>query len=221
MSEEETAVVGLVADLVGYLDWRKEEGQRVLNVQPEHLIGLSNWGRTEISTAQTPSRSVASAPIPKPVAAPSALDTGALRFVIAERMPECNDELPVLQTRLAVVSTADAFEGEPRELMDKILRAVGYAFVDAPQQMESVPQIVDLTPLAILSMGNPALKVFMPRGDISMMRGRWKKIHGVDMLCTFDPVYISSQSASKKAVWSDVQGLIKRMELNLPDWVKK
>jgi hypothetical protein len=210
----------LVAGLVEYLDWCVEDGQRCLEIDPENLAGLGKWGHPPEAgvEAATPGSEATSS---SKVESPPPREPREIRFALAERMPGCGDQRPAEQTRLVVVSEAAAFESEPGELLDNILKAVGYAFVDGPQQMEGESQLVDLAPRVILSMGNSALKTFVHRGDISMMRGRWKTFHGIDVLCTFDPVYILSQDARKRAVWSDMQDLIKRLDLHLPDGVKQ
>lgn len=220
MSNKDGGIIELVAGLVEYLDWRVEEGQRCLEIDPESLVGLGKWGHPPEAGVEAPTPGGEAASSSK-AQSPPPPDTRDIRFALAERMSVCKDQRPAGQTRLVVVSEAAAFESGPGELLGRILKAVGYAVVDGPQQMESESQLVDLAPRAILSMGNSALKTFVRRGDISMMRGRWKTFHGIDVLCTFDPVYIGSQDARKRAVWSDMQDLIKRLDLHLPDGAKQ
>ena len=220
MSDKNGGIIELAAALVEYLDWRVEEGQRCLEIDPENLAGLGRWGHPPeagIKAAMPGSEAASSS---KGVSTPPR-ETREIRFALAERMPVCKDQQPAEQTRLVVVSEAAAFASEPGELLNKILKAVGYAFVDGPQQVESESQLVDLAPRAILSLGNSALKVFVPGGDISMMRGRWKTFNGIDVLCTFDTVYIGSDDTRKTVVWSDMKSLIKRLDLHLPDRVKQ
>jgi len=219
MSNNNGDLMELVAGLVEYLDWRAEEGQRCLEIDPENLAGLGNWGHPpEVGIeAAMPGNEAASS---SGVELTPSCETHEIRFALAERISMCRDQQPAEQTRLVVISEAAAFASEPGELLDKILKAVGYALVANPKQMESESQLVDLAPRAILSLGNPALKVFVPGGDISMMRGRWKTFHGIDVLCTFDTVYIGSEDTRKRVVWSDMKSLIKRLDLHLPDAVK-
>ena len=70
-------------------------------------------------------------------------------------------------------------------------------------------------------MGDPALQALRPRANVMLAGGKFKAIDGVDTLCTFDAVYIESHSATKKAVWTHLKTLLKRIDLDVPDWVKK
>ena len=144
-----------------------------------------------------------------------------LQFAIAERMAACGDPTPPELHRLVILSEGPCFEGSPGELLANILKAGGYELTSEPADYEKISDLYDPAPRAVLLMGDPALKALRPRATVMLAGGKFKAIDGVDTLCTFDPVYIETNSATKKAVWTHLKTLLKRIDLDVPDWVKK
>jgi hypothetical protein len=205
--------------MTDYLTLLKEDGVKNIEVDRVTLAGLAAAGpavsappSTETPAAAQTTRTQKPAP-----AAPSQ----ELHFALAERMEECEDPSPPELNRLVVLSNPGSFTGKPGELLTNILKAAGYSLTSDAARFTQQSDLYNHAPRAILLMGEPALKALRPRATIMLAAGKFKNIEGIDTLCTFDPTYIETHSSTKKAVWQHIQTLLGRMDLPLPNWVKK
>jgi DNA polymerase len=82
-----------------------------------------------------------------------------------------------------------------------------------------VRQIEIIQPRVIVTLGRPAMQ-YMLQTKISMgkMRGQWQEWRGVKLLPTYHPAYVLRNyvDETRKAVWSDLQLVMKEVGLRLP-----
>jgi len=208
-----TQLITVIDKLTEYLGVLKEDGITALEIDRTHLAGLT---RSTASAVDMP------APTSKKTKRPLRTQAPAdLRFALAERMAACGDATPSELHRLVIVSDEKSFQGAPGDLLRNILKAAGYELITEPAVFSEHIELASHAPRMALLMGEPALQAFRPRGTVLLARGKFKEVDGMETFCTFDTSYIEKQSSTKKAVWTDMQNLLKRLELPLPDWVNK
>ena len=211
----ESQFITVIDKLTEYLGLLKEDGITALEVDRVNLAGLAHPTTPVVqeAPAAATAKPVKRAPRPKPAA--------NLHFALAERMAACGDATPSELHRLVIVSDEKSFQDGPGEVLGNILKAAGYELISEAAGFSEVSELNSHAPRLALLMGEPALQAFRPRGTVMLARGKFKEVDGLDTLCTFDTCYIEKQSGTKKAVWTDMQNLLKRLELPIPDWVKK
>jgi DNA polymerase len=77
-------------------------------------------------------------------------------------------------------------------------------------------QLSILSPEVICSLGRIAGQALL--GDafkITLERGKWREYRGVPLLPTFHPAYLLRNPAAKRAVWEDVQEMMRRLGLEI------
>ena len=52
---------------------------------------------------------------------------------------------------------------------------------------------------------------------ISKLRGVWHEVRGVAMMPTFHPAYLLRNPADKRLVWADIQLVMTRLGLEVPN----
>lgn len=73
-------------------------------------------------------------------------------------------------------------------------------------------QIEVIAPQVIVAMGEVATRVLIGQNDdFSMLRGRWGKFRGIDVMPTFDPAYLLLHPQEKREAWNDLKEVVRRM----------
>lgn len=71
-------------------------------------------------------------------------------------------------------------------------------------------QLQVLQPRVICALGAVAAKTLLQTEDsIGRLRGRWHRWQGLPLLCTYHPAYLLRNPAQKRAVWQDMQELMR------------
>jgi uracil-DNA glycosylase len=133
----------------------------------------------------------------------------------------------------------EPFVGAAGQLLDRMIAAMGLARCDVyianvvkcrpPQNRDPEPDEVDscrhfldaqiaaVAPEVIVTLGKHAahslLKVATP---ITRLRGRWSQYCDIAVMPTFHPAYLLRNPSEKKLVWSDLQQVMKRLDLKAP-----
>jgi DNA polymerase len=79
-------------------------------------------------------------------------------------------------------------------------------------------QIRTIGPKVIITLGKHAshavLKTTTP---ITRLRGRWSEYDGIPVMPTYHPAYLLRNPAEKRAVWEDVQEVLRKMGRPIPE----
>jgi hypothetical protein len=215
--DPEQQFISIVDKLSAHLGLMKEDGVTMLDVD---RVALSALAHPVAQTTEAP-QPAAAASKPKAQVREKAAPAANLQYAIAERMAACGDATPPELHRLIVLSESGSFQSEPGDLLIGILKAAGYELTTEPATFTETADLYQHAPRLILLMGNPAIQALRPRATVMVVAGKFKAIDGIDTLSTFDTNYILSQTGTKKAVWKSIQDMLDRIELALPDWVKK
>jgi DNA polymerase len=77
-------------------------------------------------------------------------------------------------------------------------------------------QIESVRPQWICVLGKVAAQTLLDtQAPISSMRGRWHEFNGIPVMPTYHPAYLLRNPDGKKAVWSDMQLVMKAMGIRL------
>ncbi len=91
-----------------------------------------------------------------------------------------------------------------------------------PDEVESCEpflkaQIRVVQPNVIIALGRYAAQTLLRDSTaITRMRGRWREYEGIPLMPTYHPAYLLRNPAEKRPVWADIQGVMKRLGLELP-----
>ena len=78
-------------------------------------------------------------------------------------------------------------------------------------------QIELVKPRVIVGLGTFAVQaVLKVKTPISRLRGNWHDVRGVRMMPTFHPAYLLRNPGEKRAVWQDVQQVLKELGRPVP-----
>lgn len=158
-------------------------------------------------------------PPPPPAAKPAQPKAATTNVVWArvERLPECGDGVSPSETALVVVCEARDVGGE---LLNNMLRAMGYASPEAPQPLAS-PEDLQGRGARVVCFGSNAHDAACVHGmGLSLVRGQWQKHPAGRMISTYGPGYLEGHPEGKRTVWRDLQQVLSDLGLSLPPWVK-
>lgn len=79
-------------------------------------------------------------------------------------------------------------------------------------------QIELVKPRVIVGLGTFAVQaVLKVKTPISKLRGTWQEVRGVAMMPTFHPAYLLRNPADKRLVWADIQQVMAKLGLEVPN----
>ena len=79
-------------------------------------------------------------------------------------------------------------------------------------------QIALVKPRVIVGLGTFAVQaVLKVKTPISKLRGTWQEVQGVAMMPTFHPAYLLRNPADKRLVWADIQQVMAKLGLEVPN----
>ena len=80
-------------------------------------------------------------------------------------------------------------------------------------------QLALVRPEVIITLGGQAAQALLStRAPISKLRGRWARYRGMDLMPTFHPTYILRSPREKGPVWEDLQAVLRRLGLPVPEY---
>ena len=78
-------------------------------------------------------------------------------------------------------------------------------------------QIEIVRPRVIVGLGTFAVQALLKvKTPISKLRGAWHEGRGIRMMPTFHPAYLLRNPAEKRAVWHDIQMVLKELGRPIP-----
>ncbi len=79
-------------------------------------------------------------------------------------------------------------------------------------------QIAAIEPEVIVTLGRVAPMTLFDRSvAITRERGRWVEYQGVPVMLTFHPAYLLRTPSAKRDAWADLQDVMRRLDLPLPE----
>lgn len=79
-------------------------------------------------------------------------------------------------------------------------------------------QIAVIHPDVIVALGRVAVQALMGHPvQITKFRGQWTNFKGVALMPTFHPSYLLRNPSAKRQVWEDIQAVMARLDLPMPD----
>jgi uracil-DNA glycosylase len=79
-------------------------------------------------------------------------------------------------------------------------------------------QIHSIKPKVIVTLGNvPTQNLLGTKQGITRMRGTWQEYNGIPVMPTFHPSYLLRSPGEKKKVWEDVQLVMVKMGMTIPE----
>jgi uracil-DNA glycosylase len=79
-------------------------------------------------------------------------------------------------------------------------------------------QITIIRPEFLCLLGKVAASALLDTAmPVGRMRGRWHNYRGIPTIVTWHPAYLLRQPTAKKDTWDDLQMLMKRMGLPVPE----
>ena len=134
---------------------------------------------------------------------------------------------------------AEPFVGKAGKLLDKMIGAMGLQRRDVyianivkcrpprnrdpePHEVEQCEpflrqQIEVIKPEVLVALGRYAAQALTRDSTpISKMRGQWMEYEGIPLMPTFHPAYLLRNAAGKRPVWNDLQDVMKRLGMSLP-----
>jgi uracil-DNA glycosylase len=79
-------------------------------------------------------------------------------------------------------------------------------------------QIDLVKPKAVVGLGTFAVQALLKvKTPISKLRGNWQEVCGVPMMPTFHPAYLLRNPADKRLVWADIQQVMAKLGLEVPN----
>lgn len=75
-------------------------------------------------------------------------------------------------------------------------------------------EIAAIKPKVIIAMGKTAANcVLHTRDSVARLRGRWRDVEGIDVMCTYHPAYLLRSPGQKKKVQEDLKTVMKKLGL--------
>ena len=133
------------------------------------------------------------------------------------------------------------FVGQAGQLLDRMIAAMGFDREDVyvcnivkcrppknrkpelDEMSACVPylheQLTLIRPRVIIALGATAVQGLLgTSGGITRLRGDWKLYRGeIDVMPTFHPAYLLRQPSAKRQVWEDLQAVLGRLGLPIPN----
>lgn len=128
------------------------------------------------------------------------------------------------------------FVGAAGKLLDRMIAAMGFAQNEiyicnvvkcrppenrTPKPEEAIacarflhPQLQLVAPKVIVALGRCAAEHLGVAGASGPWRGRWGRFQGVPVMPTYHPAFLLRSPQFKRAVWDDLQVVMKRFERN-------
>jgi hypothetical protein len=218
------AEAAILEQLIACLEHWREEGVREVEVSPDLLQSLIAPARPAPGPAgrQPPTTSAPLRPAPPPRAAPTPAAPPRtvqvpVSVCLVERLAELNDPRPPDQTRVRLVAEPACFQGTAGELLDKLVRAIGYTRLGGPEPHPGPAA----GPLAgILLLGPNALAMERPEQKPAFALGKvLSSATAPPTLFTHDPMELERLPELKRAVWEHLQLFLTRLRLPPPPWV--
>ncbi|MFH1738332.1 MAG: uracil-DNA glycosylase, partial [bacterium] len=79
-------------------------------------------------------------------------------------------------------------------------------------------QLDMIQPKVIVALGRFAVQTLLrDTTAISRLRGKWRDYHGIPLMPTFHPSYLLRYPAGKRQVWEDLQEVMKKLGLPMPE----
>lgn len=79
-------------------------------------------------------------------------------------------------------------------------------------------QIRSINPKVIIALGKYAAQTLLRvQTPITRLRGRWNEYDGIAVMPTYHPAYLLRNPAEKRAVWEDIQEVLRKMGRPLPE----
>jgi DNA polymerase len=79
-------------------------------------------------------------------------------------------------------------------------------------------QIRSIGPKVIVTLGKHASQTLLRTSTpITRLRGRWSEYDGIPVMPTYHPAYLLRNPAEKRAVWEDVQEVLRKMGRPIPE----
>ncbi|MBF6568356.1 MAG: uracil-DNA glycosylase [Candidatus Binataceae bacterium] len=79
-------------------------------------------------------------------------------------------------------------------------------------------QIDLVRPRAIVGLGSFAVQALLKlKTPISKLRGNWHEVRGIKMMPTFHPAYLLRNPSEKRAVWADIQEVMRLLGRPIPN----
>ncbi|RMF73177.1 MAG: uracil-DNA glycosylase [Acidobacteria bacterium] len=136
----------------------------------------------------------------------------------------------------------EPFVGRAGQLLDRILAAMGLdrrgggvyianvVKCRPPDNRDPLPdeqgaclpflaaQIAIIRPEVLVALGRVALLALTGGGVTSLgrVRGRWLDWNGIPLMATYHPAYLLRNPAGKRAVWADMQEVLRKLGLEPP-----
>ena len=199
----------------------------------DHLASLQEAGITHLPAAgverlppppkkQAPASP--SAPVPQKAtpATPSAPQNAAvapmsnLWMQPARRRPGLDAGKPAPKT-VVVISDQASLAPEALALLDKMLAAIGFLRV-GEQQPWDLAEVQNHAPIALITMGDPALREVSGQTSwsVGMVGGKWSTAGDLPFMPTFSPANLLDSQNYKRQAWKDLQAVLERLQLPLP-----
>ncbi len=130
----------------------------------------------------------------------------------------------------------EPFVGAAGQLLDRMIRAMGLMRKDVyianlvkcrpPRNRDPEPdeigacepflskQIDVIRPQVIVTLGRVAAHALLKESTpITRLRGKWRETHGIRVMPTYHPAYLLRNPGEKKAVWVDLQAVMRELGL--------
>lgn len=79
-------------------------------------------------------------------------------------------------------------------------------------------QIAAIDPKVIVTLGNvPTQSLLNTKQGITKLRGTWQSYGGIPVMPTFHPAYLLRSPGEKKKVWEDIQKVMGRLGMPVPE----
>lgn len=73
-------------------------------------------------------------------------------------------------------------------------------------------------PRVIVGLGSFAVQALLKiKTPIGKLRGVWQQVRGIDMMPTFHPAYLLRTPGDKKLVWADIQEVMRKLGMPIPE----
>lgn len=236
----------VIKDLSDYLEWKRDEGHRTTEIEPDVLQKLSTpiTGRQGMPETETSTQTTSLDEIARDIAVCTRCDLHKER---TNTVPGQGNTAPeIMFIGEAPGRDEDeqglAFVGRAGMLLTKMIEAMGLSrdqvFIaninkcrppnnrkPTPLEMETcLPflkrQISVLQPKVLIAMGATAVEglVRLPEGKtISKIRGEWLAFETIPLMPTYHPAYLLRNPAMKRPVWEDLQAVLRYLGKPIPD----
>ena len=215
------ARLALIAhQLARLLDFEKQEGRKWVANVPSLAPSSRPRPARAVSTGAGPATATATGTGEPSRPAPAERPVRPLLHIRAHRLDECGDggldRAPIL-----IIGEAPQFEGENLGILAGMLHAIGFA-LDGEAVPVGPPAPGLARPRVILTLGHQATDyVVEKKQPFAVLMGSWHERKGLPVMPIYDPESIRGSRSNKKRAWQDLRGLLRRLELPLPEWSRR